>query len=48
MKAILARRILTLNLDFALAKTEGRDTAPFIRRSRSLSAAWLALEEVES
>lgn len=47
MKSILARRILTLNLDFALARFEGRDTTPFLRRARTLSAAYLALGEVD-
>jgi len=48
MKNILTRRILRLNLDFALAKMEGRDTKPFLRRAKSLSAAWLALGESET
>ena len=43
MKSTLARRIATLQRDFRRAKLEGRDTAPFLRRSRSLSAAYLAL-----
>ena len=46
MKDILARRIARLNYEFALAKSEGRDTSPFHRRAKSLSAAWLAIEEV--
>ena len=45
MKAILARRILRLNLDFALAKFEVRDTSPFLRRAKSLTAVWRGLEE---
>ena len=45
MKAILFRRILRLNVDFALAKFEGRDTAPFLRRAKSLTAVWRGLEE---
>lgn len=45
MKAILARRILHLNVDFALARFEGRDTAPFLRRAKSLTAVWRGLEE---
>ena len=45
MKAILTRRIMRLNVDFALAKFEGRDTAPFFRRAKSLTAAWRGLEE---
>ena len=45
MKSILARRILRLNLDFALAKFEGRDTAPFLRRAKSLTAVWRGLED---
>jgi hypothetical protein len=44
MKAILQRRIERLNREFALAKFEGRDTAPFRRRARSLSLAYHALE----
>lgn len=42
-RAILARRIERLQLEFSRAKTEGRDTAPFHRRSRSLSTAYLAV-----
>ena len=45
MKAILARRIMRLNVDFALAKFEGRDTAPFLRRAKSLTAVWRGLED---
>ena len=45
MKSIIARRILRLNVDFALAKFEGRDTAPFLRRAKSLTVAWRGLEE---
>ena len=41
----LFRRIERLNLEFSRAKTEGRNTAPFHRRARSLSAAYLALKE---
>ncbi len=41
---ILTRRILRLNCDFALAKFEGRDTKPFLRRAKSLSAVWLQLQ----
>ena len=42
-KAVLARRIATLQRDFGRAKTEGRDTSPFHRRARSLSAAYFAV-----
>tara|TARA_R110000868_G_scaffold51318_7_gene162901 strand:- start:1913 stop:2239 length:327 start_codon:yes stop_codon:yes gene_type:complete len=45
MKAVLARRIERLQVEFRRAKTEGRDTAPFLRRSRSLSNAYLAVME---
>ena len=45
MKAILARRIQRLNREFAAAKALGRDTAPFLRRAKSLTAAWRGLEE---
>ena len=43
MKAIIARRILRLNLDFALAQIEGRNTAPFVRRQKQLAAVYLSL-----
>jgi hypothetical protein len=43
MKAILARRITRLQADFRRAKQEGRDTAPFLRRARSLSIAFLQI-----
>jgi len=45
MKAVLSRRILRLNLDFALAKMLGHDPAPFLRRAKNLTAAWRGLEE---
>jgi hypothetical protein len=41
LAAILARRIHRLNDEFARAKREGRELGPFLRRARSLSAAWL-------
>ena len=43
MKSIIARRILRLNLDFALAQIEGRNTDPFVRRQKRLAAAYLTL-----
>ena len=43
MKSKIARRILRLNLDFALAQIEGRNIAPFIRRQKQLAAAYLTL-----
>ena len=46
MKAILACRIRRLNREFAVAKMLGHDLAPFVRRARSLSVAYLAAEEV--
>jgi len=42
MKTILARRITRLNREFAAAKREGRDTAAFLRRAKSLSSAYLS------
>jgi len=42
MKTILQRRIERLNREYARAKMEGRDTAPFLRRARSLSLAYHA------
>ncbi len=41
LAAILARRIHRLNQEFAIAKRDGRHLAPFLRRARSLSIAWL-------
>ena len=43
MKAIIARRILRLNLDYALAQTEGRETKSFIRRQKQLAEVYLSL-----
>jgi hypothetical protein len=43
LAAILARRILKLNQEFARAKREGRQLAPFHRRAYSLTSAWLLL-----
>ncbi len=40
LAAILERRILGLNRDFAIAKRDGRPAAPFERRARSLTDAW--------
>lgn len=40
LAAILVRRIQRLNREFARAKREGRDTAAFLRRARSLTDAW--------
>ena len=48
MKATLARRIARLNREFAVARMEGRDISPFLRRARSLSVAYLAIPEVLS
>lgn len=42
LAAVLARRITRLNHEFTLAKREGRDLAPFLRRARSLTDAWRA------
>lgn len=42
LSATLARRIYRLNSEFARAKSEGRQLAPFLRRAQSLSAAWFA------
>ena len=43
MKSILERRIHRLNAEFAVARQRGVGSAPFIRRARNLTAAWLAL-----
>ena len=43
MKTTLERRIHRLNAEFAVARQRGVDAAPFIRRAKSLTAAWLAL-----
>lgn len=45
MKAVLARRIARLNREFAVAKRAGQNTAPFIRRAKSLTAVWRGLED---
>jgi hypothetical protein len=43
LAAILARRITRLNSEFARAKREGRNLAPFLRRAKSLTDAWRAV-----
>jgi len=43
MKATLERRIARLNAEFAVARQRGLSSAPFIRRAKSLTAAWLSL-----
>lgn len=43
MKTTLERRIHRLNAEFAVARQRGVGSAPFIRRAKSLTAAWLAL-----
>lgn len=37
---VLTRRISRLNDEFAVRRQRGLDAEPFVRRARSLTAAW--------